>query len=54
MGVIPRGLAEDLPLGGSGRPELRDTIWLVEPVGAFPSPTLAAFRRALLAVFDPA
>ena len=48
------GLAADLAVVHSGRPELRDTIWLVEAMGAFRSPALAAFRRALLAAVNPA
>jgi len=53
--VLPRELAEPLlrakrlHLARSGRPELRDAVWLEEPAGAWRSATLQAFRAALLA-----
>jgi DNA-binding transcriptional LysR family regulator len=53
--VLPRRLVEPLLAAGSlhaahtGRPELRDAVWLEEPAGAWRSETLRAFRAALLA-----
>jgi len=53
--VLPRELAESLLRGGrlhaarSGRPEMRDAVWLEEPAGAWRSETLRAFRAALVA-----
>jgi DNA-binding transcriptional LysR family regulator len=53
--VVPRELAEPLLRDGrlhaarTGRPELRDAVWLEEPAGAWRSETLRAFRAALLA-----
>jgi len=52
--VLPRELAEPLLRAGrlhaarTGRPELRDAVWLEEPAGAWRSETLRAFRAALL------
>jgi DNA-binding transcriptional LysR family regulator len=53
--VLPRQLAEPLLRAGrlhaarTGRPELRDAVWLEEPAGAWRSETLRAFRAALVA-----
>ncbi|HTO55091.1 MAG TPA: LysR family transcriptional regulator [Myxococcota bacterium] len=53
--VLPRQLAEPLLDQGrlhaarTGRPELRDAVWLEEPAGTWRSETLRAFRAALLA-----
>ncbi|MFI5315785.1 MAG: LysR family transcriptional regulator [Myxococcota bacterium] len=53
--VLPRELAEPLLREGrlhaarSGRPELRDGVWLEEPAGAWRSETLREFRSALIA-----
>ena len=53
--VVPRERAEPLLRAGqlhaarSGRPELRDAVWLEEPAGAWRSETLRAFRSALVA-----
>ena len=53
--VLPRELAEPmlrakrLFAARTGRPELRDAVWLEEPAGAWRSETLRAFRAALLA-----
>ena len=52
--VLPEELAEPLLRAGTlhaartGRPELRDAVWLEEPAGAWRSETLRAFRAALL------
>ncbi|HXX47577.1 MAG TPA: LysR family transcriptional regulator [Myxococcota bacterium] len=53
--VLPRELAQPmlrakrLFAARTGRPELRDAVWLEEPAGAWRSETLRAFRAALLA-----
>jgi LysR family transcriptional regulator, low CO2-responsive transcriptional regulator len=53
--VLPRELAEPLVESGrlhvvrTGRPELRDAVWLEEPAGAWRGETLRAFRTALVA-----
>lgn len=53
--VVPRELAEPLLrakrlfAARTGRPELRDAVWLEEPAGAWRSETLRSFRAALLA-----
>ena len=53
--VLPRELAEPLVEAGrlhavrTGRPELRDAVWLEESAGAWRGETLRAFRAALVA-----
>lgn len=53
--VLPRELAEPLVEAGrlhavrTGRPELRDAVWLEESAGAWRGETLRAFRTALVA-----
>jgi LysR family transcriptional regulator, regulator for metE and metH len=53
--VLPAELAEPLVRAGrlhvarTGRPELRDAVWLEEPAGAWRSETLRAFRAELVA-----
>ena len=53
--VLPRELAEPFVAAGrlhavrTGRPELRDAVWLEEPAGAWRGETLRAFRAALVA-----